>query len=61
MHTCGLDIEYDPRKAIANVRKHPVDFGHAEQKLRDPMATTIEDPDTKARKASKGELEQYDA
>ena len=93
MHNSKPDIEYDPRKAKANLRKHRVDFAHAEQALRDPMAITIEDPDSEceqrlvtmgmdslgrvlvvvhasrgprirlisARKASKGELEQYSA
>ena len=88
-----MDIEFDPTKAIANLRKHKVSFAHAEQALRDPRALTIEDPDSideqrlatlgmdalgrlivvvhtprgnktrliSARKASKGESEQYDA
>lgn len=88
-----MDIEFDPAKARANLQKHKVSFGHAEQALRDPMALTIEDPDAEgeqrfitlgvdslgrllvvvhtprggrtrlisARKASKGESEQYGA
>jgi len=88
-----VDIEFDPTKATANLRKHKVRFAHAEQALRDPRALTIEDPDSideqrlvtlgmdalgrlivvvhtprgnktrliSARKASKGESEQYDA
>jgi len=88
-----VDIEFDPIKASANLRKHNVSFAHAEQALRDPRALTIEDPDSideqrlitlgmdalgrliivvhtpranttrliSARKASKGESEQYDA
>lgn len=39
------DIEYDPAKAAANLRKHGVSFAHAEQVPRDPNAVTIEDPD----------------
>jgi len=39
------DIEFDPVKAAANVRKHRVAFSDAEQALRDPHAMTIEDPD----------------
>lgn len=88
-----MDIDFDPTKATANLRKHKVSFAHAEQALRDPRALTIEDPDSideqrlvtlgmdalgrlivvvhtprgnktrliSARKASKGESEQYDA
>jgi uncharacterized protein len=40
-----VDIEFDPAKAASNLAKHKVSFSHAEQALRDPMATTIEDPD----------------
>ncbi|BAP87170.1 protein of unknown function, DUF497 [Burkholderiales bacterium GJ-E10] len=39
------EIEFDPEKAAANLRKHRVSFAHAEQVLRDPNAMTIEDPD----------------
>jgi len=88
-----MDIEFDPAKARSNLAKHKVSFAHAEQVLRDPMAVTIEDPDSEgeqrfvtlgmdalgrvlvvvhspresrtrlisARKASKGEVEQYHA
>ena len=41
-----MSIEFDPAKARANLRKHGVSFAHAEQALRDPMAFTIEDPDS---------------
>ena len=41
-----MSIEFDPAKAKANLRKHGVSFAHAEQALRDPMAYTIEDPDS---------------
>ena len=41
-----MSIEFDPVKARANLRKHGVSFAHAEQALRDPMAFTIEDPDS---------------
>jgi len=40
-----MDIEFDPEKAAANLRKHGVSFAHAETALRDPNALTIEDPD----------------
>jgi uncharacterized DUF497 family protein len=88
-----VDVEFDPAKARANVRKHRVSFADAEQALRDPLAVTIDDPDSEgeqrfvtlgmdalgrvlvivhtvrgdrvrlisARKASKGEAEQYHA
>jgi hypothetical protein len=46
MHTSVVDIEYDPVKAKTNLHKHKVSFAHAEQALRDPMALTIEDPDS---------------
>jgi uncharacterized DUF497 family protein len=86
-----MDIEFDPAKAQTNWRKHRVSFADAEQALRDPLAVTIEDPDSEgeqrfvtlgmdalgrvlvvvhtpredrtrlisARKASRGETEQY--
>jgi uncharacterized DUF497 family protein len=41
-----MSIEFDPAKARTNLRKHGVSFAHAEQALRDPMAVTIEDPDS---------------
>ena len=40
-----MEIEFDPAKARANLRKHGVSFADAEQALRDNMAVTIEDPD----------------
>ena len=43
-----MSIEFDPAKAKANLRKHGVSFAHAEQALRDPMALTIEDPDSRS-------------
>ena len=93
MHNYGMEFEFDPAKAKANLSKHGVSFSHAEQALRDPMAVTIEDPDAigeqrfvslgmdalgrvlvvvhtqreertrviSARKASRGESEQYHA
>lgn len=93
MHNGAVEIEFDPAKARANLRKHRVIFADAEQALRDPFAVTIEDPDAageqrfvtlgmdmlgrvlvvvhttrrdrirliSARKASKGEVEQYHA
>jgi len=45
MHNGDVDIEFDPAKARANLRKHRVSFADAEQALRDPFAVTIDDPD----------------
>lgn len=45
MHNQPVDIEFDPAKAEANLRKHGVSFGDAEQVLRDPFAITVEDSD----------------
>ncbi|MCI4430558.1 MAG: BrnT family toxin [Burkholderiales bacterium] len=42
-----MPIAFDPAKAKTNLRKHGVSFAHAEQALRDPMALTIEDPDSR--------------
>jgi uncharacterized DUF497 family protein len=47
MHNGGVEIEFDPAKARANLAKHKVSFAHAEQALRDPNAVTIEDPDAR--------------
>ena len=41
-----MRVQYDPVKAAANVRKHGVSFADAEGVLADPLAVTIEDPDT---------------
>jgi uncharacterized protein len=46
MHTARVDVEFDPAKGRANLRKHRVSFADAEQALRDPQAVTIEDPDS---------------
>ena len=40
-----MDIEWDPRKAEENLRKHDVDFADAVVALEDENALTIEDPD----------------
>lgn len=93
MHTAVVEVEFDPAKAASNLHKHKVSFAHAEQALYDPLAVTIEDPDSEgeirlitlgmdaigrilvvvhtprgnrtrlisARKASRGEMEQYRA
>jgi uncharacterized DUF497 family protein len=38
-------IEWDPRKAAANLRKHGVDFHEAGTVLADTLSTTFPDPD----------------
>jgi len=40
-----MDIEWDPRKAKENLRKHSVDFADAAIALEDENALTVEDPD----------------
>ena len=40
-----MDVEWDPRKAAENLRKHGVDFADAVIALEDENALTIEDKD----------------
>mgnify|MGYP001579901821 CR=1 FL=1 len=40
-----MEFEWDPEKAISNLRKHKVSFEEASSALRDPMAATGGDPD----------------
>jgi uncharacterized DUF497 family protein len=40
-----MRIEWDPRKARSNLRKHKVSFEEASMALSDPMAATGADPD----------------
>jgi uncharacterized protein len=40
-----MKIEWDPRKARVNLRKHKVSFEEAATALSDPMAATGADPD----------------
>ncbi len=40
-----MKIEWDPRKAKSNLRKHKVSFEEASTALFDPMAVTGADPD----------------
>lgn len=40
-----MKIEWDPRKAKSNLRKHKVSFEEASTALSDPMAVTGADPD----------------
>ncbi|MDZ4348255.1 MAG: BrnT family toxin [Xanthomonadaceae bacterium] len=52
MHIIRMELEFDPEKAAANLRKHRVSFAHAEQALRDDNAITIEDPDAEGERRS---------
>ncbi len=40
-----MNIEWDPRKAKSNVKKHGVSFEEAATALSDPLAATGADPD----------------
>ena len=40
-----MEIEWDPKKAHSNLRKHGVSFEEAATALSDPMAATGDDPD----------------
>ena len=39
------DVEWDPRKAAANLKKHGVDFADAATVLHDEQAVTVRDDD----------------
>ena len=41
-----MDYEWDPAKAMANVKKHGVDIADAVLALSDDLAVTISDPDS---------------
>ena len=40
-----MKIEYDPRKAASNLKKHKISFEEAAESLHDPLARVIPDPD----------------
>lgn len=40
----GLAFEWDPKKALANFRKHGVSFAEASTVFGDPLSITIADP-----------------
>lgn len=40
-----MRIEYDPRKAASNLKKHKVSFEEAVESLDDPLARVISDSD----------------
>ncbi len=41
-----MAVEFDPRKSASNYRKHRVRFSDAVACFSDPMAITVEDPDS---------------
>jgi hypothetical protein len=41
----GVTFEWDPRKAVANFKKHGVAFEDASSVFFDPLAMTYPDPD----------------
>lgn len=41
-----MRFQYDPAKAVANLKKHRVSFADAEGVLEDPLALTVQDPDS---------------
>jgi hypothetical protein len=41
----GLAFEWDPKKEVANQRKHDVGFADASTVFGDPLSITIPDPD----------------
>jgi hypothetical protein len=47
-----MDYEWDPDKAVANLRKHGVDFADAALALEDPLARTMPDPDAEGEERS---------
>lgn len=38
-----MNVVWDIKKAIANIRNHGIEFSHAATVLDDPMAVTVED------------------
>jgi uncharacterized DUF497 family protein len=40
-----MKIEFDPKKAQSNLKKHDVSFDTASTALLDPLALVVEDPD----------------
>jgi uncharacterized DUF497 family protein len=39
-------FQYDPAKAAANLKKHGISLADAEGVLEDPLALTVQDPDS---------------
>jgi uncharacterized DUF497 family protein len=40
-----MQFEWDPEKAVENLRKHGVSFEEAETVFQDPLSATFDDPD----------------
>jgi uncharacterized DUF497 family protein len=40
-----MDFEWDPRKAVRNLRRHRVSFREATTVFADPLGITVNDPD----------------
>jgi len=40
-----MEFDWDPKKATSNLRRHHVSFGEAATVFRDPLSTTVPDPD----------------
>ena len=40
----GLMFEWDPEKALRNIKVHGVSFDEASTAFRDPLSRTIDDP-----------------
>ena len=40
-----MEFEWDPEKAVANAKKHGVEFAEAMTVFSDPLEVTISDPD----------------
>lgn len=40
-----MTFQWDPEKAVSNVKKHGVSFEEAVSVFADPLAVTIDDPD----------------
>jgi uncharacterized protein len=41
-----MRFQYDPAKAVANLKKHGISFADAQGVLEDPLALTVQDPDS---------------
>ena len=40
----GLKFEWDPKKALRNIKTHGISFDEASTAFRDPLSRTIDDP-----------------
>ena len=46
-----MEFEWDPKKAVANKKKHGVSFHEATTAFGDPLAVTFADPDHSVKEA----------